>query len=365
MKSRLWAVAIIYLLVLAPLSGAFTVAADLSLPAGWHRVDTATTYDIYAQNVVYGDTPFLITDMREGDKYANKESYEMRSVTVYRAQTNGQFLDDQPVVFFVHGGGWTDEYAEWYDFVADSFTGEKGWVTVVVDYRLTSDQVFLADQYCPDRVVCGYPENVAARTKAAWYPDNIQDVADAFQWAVDHIGDYGGNPNQIVIFGHSAGGHLVSLLATHSDYEETLRPAIRAVVSMSGAYSLKELDMLTFGGVIDQTFTGGHVDNDAQLDEASPANYVKPGVTLPPFYLLHCAVELPSLPAEKIMFQNKLGMFGQPVYDDYLPNYTHVTEMKVIGDVTETPTALIVDFIEKILRLPPYDKIIYLPFAVK
>lgn len=325
--------------------------------------NVTTTYAIYAQNFVYGATPFLITDLRTDPdhpgKYSDKESYETRSLTVYRARDGQTWLDNQPVVFFVHGGAWIDEYANWYDFVAQSFTGDKGWVTVVIDYRLTSEEVFIADEYCPDRVTCDLPENVPLRTKAAWYPDNIEDVANAFQWVVNNISDNGGNADEIFIFGHSAGGHLASLLTTHPNYA-ALRPAIKGVISMSGAYSVKELSMITFGSAIDQTWHGGHINNDAELDEASPTTYVVPGIRLPPFYLLHAQTELPSLYEESIAFKNKLISLGLAVDYDYLLGYDHVTEMQAIEDINATPTALIINFIETLL---PHK--VYLPLIIK
>ena len=319
----------------------------------------STTYDIYKQNFVYGSSDFLITDIRPEDRYSDKESYEIRSLTVYRAYDGQNWRENQPVVFFVHGGAWIDGYEDWYDFVSQSFSGEKGWVTVVIDYRLTSDQVFLADEYCPDRATCNEPTSVANRTKAAWYPDNIEDVASAFQWVVENVSDNGGDADQIVIFGHSAGGHLVSLLATHPDYE-TLRSSIKGVISMSGAYSLKELSVPIFGDAIDQTWAGGHVDNDSEFDEASPTTYVQSGMSLPPFYLLHCQQDLPSLYEQTIALKIKLESLGLSVHYDFLPAYSHVTEMEVIADITQEPTSLIVNFIETVLQYK-----VYLPLVVR
>jgi arylformamidase len=323
----------------------------------WDSV--STTYDIYKQNFVYGSSDFLITDIRPEDRYSDKESYEIRSLTVYRAHDGQNWRENQPVVFFVHGGAWIDGYEDWYDFVSQSFTGEKGWMSGVIDYRLTSDEVFLADEYCPDRVTCNEPTSVTYRTKAAWYPDNIEDVASAFQWAVENISDNGGDADQIVLFGHSAGGHLVSLLTTHPDYE-TLRSSIKGVISMSGAYSLKELNMPIFGNAIDQTWQGGHVDNDSELDEASPATYIVPGMSLPPFYLLYCQLDLPSLYEQAIAFRIKLESLGLPVQCDYLLGYDHVSEMEAIADITEVPTSLIVSFIETVLQ-----RKVHLPLVVR
>ncbi len=168
---------------------------DLSFLEG-----VTATYTIAKRDCLYGtDTPSItrITDMREGAFFEDKENYEMRALTVYQPYDGETPLYDRPVIFFVHGGGWTDNYRSQFQFVAHSFTGEMGWVTVVIDYRLTSDQVFLADEYCPDRATC--QTNEISRTKAAWYPDNLHDVAAAFEWTVENAADHGGNPDQIII----------------------------------------------------------------------------------------------------------------------------------------------------------------------
>ncbi len=318
------------------------------------------TYTVYKKDFVYGTTPFLITDMRpdsEGKTYSDKESYEIRALTIYRAHDGQALLDHQPVVFFVHGGGWTDGYRDWYSFVARPFTGEKGWVTVVIDYRLTSDQVFIADQYCPDRDTCGQPGNEPYRTKAAWYPDNIDDVAAAFRWVMDHIEENGGDADAIVVFGHSAGGHLASLLATHPDHATTLRPAIQGVISMSGAYELTDLNHAFWSSVVTQTFRGGF-DNTEALEQASPSTYVISGTTLPPFYLLYAEDELLNLTEQSILFKNQLEAQGQRVTISYLAGYGHYSEMEAIARIDETPTRLIVNWIEGLLRKPLYFPLI-------
>ncbi|MBS1251505.1 MAG: Carboxylesterase NlhH [Anaerolineales bacterium] len=317
-----------------------------------------TTYAIYKQDFAYGDAPFPITDMRSEGKYLDKESYDVHALTVYRAHDGQALLERRPVVFFVHGGAWIDGYRDWYEFVAHSFTGEMGWVTVVIDYRLTSDEVFIADQYCPDRDTCGRSENEPYRTKAGWYPDNIEGVAAAFRWVVEHIGENGGDAGEIVVFGHSAGGHLASLLATHPDYETRMRPAIRGLVTMSGAYELNSLNKVFWHDAVTQTFQGGF-SNTELLEQASPAGYVVSGTRLPPFYILYAEDELLNLTEQNVMFKNQLQTLGFDIAAGYLAGYSHVTEMEAIGDADETPTQLIVNWIEAIL-----GERVYVPLVV-
>ncbi len=302
----------------------------------------SSSYEIVETKVpTRPDDPILITDIRADVKYENKESYEISSIYVYRPKDEDGILENRPVVYFVHGGGWTDGYAAWFDFVAESFTAAKGWVVVSVDYRLTSDSVFVADENCPDRATCD-PEKA---TKAAWYPDNIDDVAQAFEYTIDNVDQYGGDPERIFVFGHSAGAHLISLLATLPDYEN-LRSKIKGVISMSGGYSMKDMNPQTFGKAMELTFPGGY-DNEELLRQASPIEHVDQADFLPPFFVLWCGADLPSLPEQAIMFKNKLRVGGFEVEDEFLADYGHVSEMTAISDPNKLPTALVIDFIER------------------
>jgi acetyl esterase/lipase len=319
--------------------------ATASEPTG-----NSAVYDVVTTRVMYQPTePFHITDMR----YPDKSDFETRTVTIYQPYQNGQALHNRPVVFFVHGGAWVDEYADWYTTILTPvLTVEQGWVVVNVDYRLTSNQVYLADEYCRTYDTC----DPAHATKAAWYPDNIQDVAAAFAWTVQNIAAYGGDAQNIFLFGHSAGGHLVSLLATHSDYR-ALRGQMRGVISMSGVYSFTELSAWSYP-FLDQTFHGGHTDT-AALNEASPGTYVVAGESFPPFYVLHCQYDLVSLPEQAIAFRNKLEALSNQVDWSYLLGYTHVTEMTAIANGQETVTQSIVQCITTHIR-----KILYLPLIL-
>src|SRR5207237_7619925 len=65
-----------------------------------------------------------------------------------------------------------------------------------------------------------------------------------FAWTRAHIADYGGDPDNIILCGHSAGGHLVALLASDETYlkDPALeltpadRAALRGVIAVSGVY---------------------------------------------------------------------------------------------------------------------------------
>lgn len=88
------------------------------------------------------------------------------------------------------------------------------------------------------------------RTAMVRHPVHVEDLACLVKWIVRNDGQKGMDASKIVLLGHSAGAHLVTLLATNTRYLESfdVDPArIRGVVAMSGVYSDKRLQE-TSGG---------------------------------------------------------------------------------------------------------------------
>ena len=116
-----------------------------------------------------------------------------------------------PVHIFVHGGGWNHGNKDRTSDLFGKFYASRGYILVMPNYRLA-------------------PENK--------YPDFAQDLAAMVRWVKDNIAEYGGDPDHIVLSGHSAGAHLVALIGTHPELlrEQGLSlDAFRAVVPVDTA----------------------------------------------------------------------------------------------------------------------------------
>lgn len=98
------------------------------------------------------------------------------------------------VFLFIHGGSWNSGNKGLYNFFGNRMA-RKEVVVVIIDYPLT-------------------PE--------ANYNDMAIAVAKAVTWAKSNIEGYGGNPEKIFVSGHSAGGHLASLVSLRNEYFDTL-----------------------------------------------------------------------------------------------------------------------------------------------
>ena len=95
-----------------------------------------------------------------------------------------------PVVFWIHGGGWE--------------SGDKGDVALKPQWFMDRGCVFVSTNY---RLL---PE-VDMGTL-------IGDVAKSFSWVWQHIAEHGGNPNRVLVGGHSAGAQLAAILCTDQRY---------------------------------------------------------------------------------------------------------------------------------------------------
>ncbi len=168
-------------------------------------------------------------------------------------------LKDFPVVFFVHGGTWSkgDKSRFGVYSALGSLFARHGVGAVVINYRLSPD---------------------------VQHPEHMKDVARAFAWTYRNIEKHGGRKDQIFVCGHSAGGHLASLLATDEKYlraEGLTTKAIKGVMPISGVY------------VIPENLLSSVFGTDPEVcKQASPINHVHEGA--PPFLILYADLDLPS-----------------------------------------------------------------------
>ncbi len=166
---------------------------------------------------------------------------------------------DFPVVVFVHGGAWVfgdKDFFGAHEAVGRMFA-QHGIGAAVISYRLSP---------------------------AVQHPEHVKDVARAFAWVRANIKKYGGRPDEIFLCGHSAGGHLVSLLATDDSYLKTEGLAlcdIKGVVPISGVYAIP-------GNMFNEVFG---TDKEVRR-KASPLNDVCEGC--PPFLIMYGDKDFPT-----------------------------------------------------------------------
>ena len=238
--------------------------------------------------------PSATATVHRNIEYRSKETGELlpfaNLLDVYVPQGRQEY----PVILLIHGGAWIagDKTLDFIPIVAKKFA-EQGFGVVAANYRLSP---------------------------LVRHPAHIQDVAKAVAWTVKNMPGYGGRKDEVLLVGHSAGGHLVTLATTDTQYLRAVGVApevIRGVVSVSGVYQISDLTLngvapslgLTAATAVNASPFALAFGSDSNVwQQASPITHIRKG--LPPFLLITASYDLPLLAPMAQAFHAKLKENG-------------------------------------------------------
>ena len=268
----------------------------------------------------------------------------------------GKASERFPVVLFVHGGTWMfgdKNFFGLYRRVGRNLA-RHGIVTVLINYRLSP---------------------------VVKHPEHVKDVARAFAWTVRHIDRYAGDPDRIILAGHSAGGHLAALLATDESYlkapalklTDRQRKGLRGVVALSGVYRVPQPEEFrAMSARIVRTLVGdpsksssamlltpllkevAEIGNPFALvfgtsadvhKRASPLTHVHKG--LPPFLLMTAEYEVPRLADMAEDFSAALRKAGNKAELKEINGCSHHNIVKQLHTDTSEVTRRVLAFVKQ------------------
>lgn len=132
-----------------------------------------------------------------------------------------------PVIVFFYGGSWNSGDKSSYDFTGRALAAQ-GFVVAVPNYRLVPK---------------------------VQYPAFLHDNAAAVRWVRGNIARLGGDPDRIVLTGHSAGAYNAAMLSFDPQWLGGDRKAVKGFAGIAGPYDFLPLDTQvtidTFGKVPD------------------------------------------------------------------------------------------------------------------
>ncbi|MGE3808767.1 MAG: alpha/beta hydrolase [Gemmataceae bacterium] len=295
------------------------------------------------------DQDFEVKELRDV-AYVPEASSFRQTLDLFLPRSDEPF----PVVILVHGGAWLigdNRCCGLYPSVA-KYLASRGIGVVVPNYR-----------------------------QSPWvrHPEHVKDLARVVAWTRANIARHGGTPERLFLAGHSAGGHLVSLLATDESYlrDEGLRADLLAgVITISGVYEIPSGNLqVTLGGAGDEGFridelmpirdgpeplvsgvlpeiplsvnAFGHAfGNDEQARAAaSPRTHVRTG--LPPFLIMAAERDLPTFGGMACDFHAALLQTGCDSRLLEIPGRNHNTIMFKAIDDDDPVAQAIVRFVQQ------------------
>jgi para-nitrobenzyl esterase len=185
-------------------------------------VDAATFGTVAVQSPGQGDAPF-----------DEKQSEDCLFLNVWTNDLAGR----KPVMVWLHGGAFSTGASSRPTYWGDHFA-RNGVVLVSVNHRLN---VFgftqLPESWGPDYASSGVA--------------GMLDIVTALEWVKANIAQFGGDPDNVTIFGESGGGAKVSLLLGMSPAKGLYQKAI--IQSGAGLDATERSYALALGGALTET----------------------------------------------------------------------------------------------------------------
>ncbi|ATC63712.1 hypothetical protein CMV30_06960 [Nibricoccus aquaticus] len=209
-----------------------------------------------------------------------------------------------PIAILIHGGGWGAgdkgtpkntngaDISSWFKPLSDAnFT----WFSI--NYRLAP---------------------------AHRWPACIDDVHTAIRWVKANAAQFKGDPSRIVLFGHSAGGHLAFLAAINPSADTK----VQAAVGYAPVTDFEQ-ELPTRGGISPSLKNLHNIPAEITpaalkiLRDTAPINFIQPKAGHPPFLILHGDQDKTVPLQQSLNFQARLRANNVPSDVIILPGAQH------------------------------------------
>jgi arylformamidase len=224
-----------------------------------------------------------------------------QKIDIYRPP--GPVRSGLPVFMFAHGGAWTHGYKEWCGLMAPAIV-EAPAVFVSVSYRLAPHHR---------------------------YPVPLDDCLAALAYVHAHIEEHGGDPTNIHVGGHSAGGHLYALAALRKDCLAAIglpEDVIKACYPVSSQLDLVFENPAPGSG--EARIYEMFLADPADAAEASPVRLVAGNTT--PFFMAYGGNDFPRIARSNVQMGEALAREPCAFHLEMLPGRGHFEMALELGD---------------------------------
>ena len=259
----------------------------------------ALQYAIARNGPAVLDTADRITGGVRGVELAASAQFgdaSAQKIRVYKAGSSPKSAEEnRPVIIFAHGGSWRDGDPDDYGFIARALVPE-GFIVVLAGYRMHPEAVF---------------------------PAMLEDTAKAVAWTKANIAAHGGDPERIILSGHSAGAYNVVMTALDQQWlqgEGLSGDDIIGVAGLAGPY-----DFFPF----DSDSTINSFGNAADPEATQPINAVRGDA--PPMLFIHGEKDTTVRPRNSRVLAEAITEAGGEAHAEFFAEMDHARPLMVLA----------------------------------
>ncbi len=224
----------------------------------------------------------------------------------------------RPVFVFVHGGGFVGGNkrtpgSPYYDNVM-VWASESGLVGVNVTYRLAPDHPWPAAQ---------------------------QDLQAALRWVRENIAEHGGDPERVILVGHSAGAAHVAQYLAHPEFHDIPGGGVAGAILLSGLFDPATCDPTPR--------LEAYFGTDSSLYAERSA---LPGLAALDLPLLIAIAEWDPEDFHRqsgLLYEHITGHGGSHAWFYQLDGHNHLSEVYAVGTADEALEALLGSFVRGVV----------------
>ncbi len=220
-----------------------------------------------------------------------------------------------PLVMFVHGGAWIGGSKEQHRHVGRAIA-RQGVACAVINYRLTP---------------------------MVQHPAHVQDCARALVFLHGIARRHGCDPDRIFLMGHSAGGHLISLLSLDPSWLQQAgaqKGLVKGCIPLSGPMDVRP-PLFAFDGIFGRDPEVRAKASPLTLPDRATA------AALPPMFLLWAQRDMAGLGEQNEQMVARLREVGAPFRHQVLPGEGHVSYLLRIGTPRDVVTGPALAFVRE------------------
>lgn len=296
----------------------------------------AFTQTAYANSTLYANDTITLKELLQTNGSMQELVYKKINNTAlkiyYAKPADAKAGKKYPAIIWIHGGGWTGGNADIF-FAHAKYFALRNAVGISIEYRLVT------------------PNGNSVK-------DCLEDCKSAIRYIRAHAAELNIDPNNIIVAGDSAGGHLAACLGIIDGFNDaTDNLSISAIPNAMILYNpCTDFTQLPLGKTVikhklsnfKNADTAILKQEDIQLAEAlSPMFHIH--AKLPPTLVLHGLNDKVILPQQSIQFTDSMRKYGNSCelillentrHAFVVPNYT-ASEEVVVNAIVEADNFLI------------------------